>query len=92
MTTFEVSSADDPRRIVRIAAIGPVAAIGAKVADADSILEKWIGSDDEFSHVTAAGHILMIDPTKPEELLPVLIEALQSDDFGIRCQTAWLLR
>ena len=59
--------------------------------DAVPILEKWIGSDDEFSHVSAAGHILMIDPTKSEELLPILVESLESDDFSIRRQTEWLL-
>lgn len=34
----------------------------------------------------------MIDPSKADELLPILLKALESDDFGIRCQTAWLLR
>jgi len=52
--------------------------------DAVPILENWIGTDDEFSHVTAIGHILMIDPSKADELLPILIESLESDDCGIR--------
>ena len=38
-------------------AIGPVVSFGEKANSAVPILEKWIGSDDEFSHVTAAGHI-----------------------------------
>lgn len=59
--------------------------------DAVPILKKWIGCDDEFCHVLATGHILLIDPTRSEELLPVLLKSLKSDDFGIRCQTAWLL-
>jgi len=33
----------------------------------------------------------MIDPTRSKELLPVLLKTLESDDIGIRCQTAWLL-
>ena len=81
----------DPHRIVRICALGPVASFGEKAMDAVPILEKWIRSDDEFCHVSAAGHVLLIDPSKSKELLPVLLKALESDDFGIRCQTAWLL-
>lgn len=69
-----------------------MAGFGEKAIEAVPILEKWIGNEDEFSQVTAAGHILMIDPTRSEELVPVLLKALESDDFGIRCQTAWLLR
>jgi len=83
---------DPDNRTVRIAALAPVARLGEKATDAISILEKWIGGDDEFSHVSAAGHILKIDSTRSKELVPVLLKALESDDFGIRCQAAWLLR
>lgn len=76
---------------MRIAALAPVASFGEKAIDAVPILERWIGSEDEFSHVNAVGHILMIDPTKSEKLLPILLKALESDDFGIQCQTAWLM-
>tara|TARA_R110002049_G_scaffold215606_1_gene387098 strand:+ start:54931 stop:55524 length:594 start_codon:yes stop_codon:yes gene_type:complete len=86
-----IKALDDPNRIVRIAALTPVASFGEKAIDAVPILETWIGSDDEFSHVSAAGHILMIDPSKADELVPVLLKALESDDIGIRCQTVWLL-
>ena len=82
---------EDPHRIVRICALGPVAAFGEKALDAVPILEKWIGIDDKFSHVSAIGHILMIDPSKADELLPVLVESLESNDFMIQCQAAWLL-
>lgn len=86
-----IKALGDSDRIVRIAAIGPVAAFKEKAIDAVPILEKWIGADDEFSHVTGIGHILMIDPTRADQLLPVLITSLGSDDYGIRCQAAWLL-
>ncbi|QDT24391.1 HEAT repeat domain-containing protein [Gimesia chilikensis] len=86
-----IEALEDDHRTVKIAALTPVASFGAKAIDAVPILEKWIGSDDEFSHVSAAGHILMIDPTRSKELLSVLLKALESDDIGIRCQTAWLL-
>ena len=55
-----ISALADPHRIVRIAALEPVAAFGAKAMDAVPILEKWIGSDDEFSPVSAAEHIRSI--------------------------------
>ena len=86
-----IEALNDSDRTVRITALAPVARLGEKATDAISTLEKWIGCDDEFSHVSAAGHILMIDPTRSKYLVPVLLKALESDDFGIRCQTAWLL-
>lgn len=86
-----IRALQDPHRIVRICALAPVTRLGTKAIDAVPILMKLIGSDDEFSHVSAAGHILMIDPTRSEELVPVLFKALESDNIGIRCQTAWLL-
>lgn len=87
-----IKALKDPDRIIRIAALAPVARLGSKAIDAVPILEKWIGDDDEFSNVTAIGHVLMIDPTRSKELVPVLLKAIESDDFGIRCQAAWLLR
>ncbi|MCH9776814.1 MAG: HEAT repeat domain-containing protein [Planctomycetes bacterium] len=86
-----IEALEDDHRIVRICALAPVASFGAKATDAVPILEKWIDCDDQFCHVSAIGHILMIAPSKTDELLPVLLKSLESDDFGIRCQTAWLL-
>ena len=86
-----IEALKDPHRIVRICALEPVAAFGAKAMDAVPILLKWIGSDDEFSHVSAIGHILKIDPTKADELIPVLVEALEGNDFVIQRHAAWLL-
>ena len=86
-----IKALQDPHRIVRFCALEPVASFGEKAKDALPILEKWIGSDDEFSHVSAAGHILMIDPKKADELLPILIKSLESDDLVIQCQAVWLL-
>ena len=86
-----IEALKDDHRIVRICALEPVASFGEKAMDAVPILEKWIGIDDKFSHVSAIGHILMIDPSRADDLLTVLIESLDSDDFVIQCQTAWLL-
>jgi hypothetical protein len=33
----------------------------------------------------------MVGPTKANDLLPVLVKGFESDDLGIRCQTAWLM-
>lgn len=86
-----IEALEDPHRIVRICALEPVASFGAKAQQAVPILLKWIGSDDKFSHVSAIGHILMIDPSKADELLPILVESLGSEDYVIQCQAAWLL-
>ena len=89
--TAMIEALKDDHRVVRICALETVAAFGEKAKDAVPILSKWLDSDDEFSHVSAAGHILMIDPSKSEELIPILVESLASDDFVIQCQAAWLL-
>ena len=86
-----IEALKDDHRIVRICALEPVASFGEKAMDAVPILETWIGIDDEFSHVSTVGHILQIDPSKADVLIPVLIEALESDEFGIRSQSPWLL-
>ena len=86
-----IKALKDPHRIVRICALEPVASFGAKAMNAVPILLKWIGIDDKFSHVSAVGHILMIDSSKADELLPILIKSLESNDFMIQCQSAWLL-
>ena len=70
----------DSNRTIRIAATGIVPRFGKKAIAAIPIFETWIGSNDELSHVLAAGSILIIDPTKADDLLPVLIDALESDD------------
>ena len=85
-----IEALKDDHRIVRICALEPVAAFGEKAKAAVPILLKWIGSEDKFSHVTAIGHILMIDRSRADDLLPVLIESLGSD-YVIQRHAAWLL-
>lgn len=84
-----IESLDDEDRIVRVAVVAPVAAFGHKAAAAVPILESWLPSDDEFSRVTAAAAIIRIDPSRADDVLPVLIHALESDDYGIRCHATW---
>ena len=33
----------------------------------------------------------MIDPSKTDELIPILVESLGSSDYVIQCHAAWLL-
>ena len=81
-----IKALKDGNRTIRIAAAGIVPRFGKKAIVAAPIFETWIGSNDELSHVLAAGSFLMIDPTKVDDLLPVLIDALESDDGGIKCE------
>lgn len=86
-----ISALDDPDRIVRIAAVGPVSQHAEKAEDAVPILVKWLDTDDQHSRLTAATLILRIDPSKAVEMMPVLRSGMESDDTGIRCLAAWLL-
>jgi HEAT repeat protein len=82
---------EDEDRIVRIASLEPVAAFGERAKAAIPILEKWLTTDDEFSRVSAAGHILMIEPSKSDKMMPVLYQALASNNTVIQRQAEWLL-
>ncbi|MCR9210883.1 MAG: HEAT repeat domain-containing protein [bacterium] len=86
-----IRALDDGCRIVRIAALEPVASFGTKAIDAIPILETWLEqSEDEFSRVSAAGHIPMIDPMRINEMSQ-LLRAATIDDSAIRQQAKWLL-
>ena len=78
-------------RIVRIAALEPVAAFGEMAKSAVPILEQWLLSDDDFSRVSAAGHILMIDPSRSDDMMPFIGKALASENTMISRQAQWLL-
>jgi hypothetical protein len=86
-----IRALEDENRIVRIASLEPVAAFGEKAMDAVPILEKWRSNSPEFDKVSAAGHILMIDPSKTVEMMPFLDEALASENTMIQRQAQWLL-
>ena len=77
-----INSLKDRNRTIRIAAAGLAARSGEKAKAAVPILESWIGSDDKFSRVVAIGHILKIDPTSADELLPLLIDALELEGMA----------
>jgi len=82
---------EDSNKVVRICAADVVARFGEKARTAVPILETWIGGEDRSSHVNALGNIMMIDPTRAVDLLPVLTEALESDDSMIRCEAVWVI-
>jgi HEAT repeat protein len=81
----------DPNRLVRICAARVVATFGTKAECAVPILETWLSCNDAVLQVIAAGHILMIDPSRADDLLPVLIEPLARNTNGVDCLAAGLL-
>ena len=88
---YLIEALKDEDRLVRVAAVGCVSAFGQKAIAAVPILEGWLSSDDDFCSVAAAGAIVRITPVRVDDVLPVLIGALDNCDLGIRCHTAWHL-
>ncbi len=86
-----IRALEDKDRILRIASLPPVAAFGKRATDAISILETWLTSDDEFSRISAAGHIVMIDRSRAEEMAPSLEKTLASNSIMISRQAQWLI-
>ena len=74
-----IGALGDSNKSVRHGSAGFVTRFGERAKAAVAILEGWIGSKDRLSHVMALGSILKIDPSKSGDLLPVLIDALNSD-------------
>jgi HEAT repeat protein len=81
----------DDNRTIRIAAVGFVTRFGERAKAAVAILEQWIENGDELNSILAVGSILVIDPSKADDLLPVLIDALESNDDGIKMEAIWQL-
>jgi HEAT repeat protein len=86
-----IDTLNDPDRIVRVAAVAPILGFGRKALAAIPVLETWLCCGDEFSEVTAAAAIIRIDAALVDDVLPVLIDALESDDYGVRCNAVWHL-
>jgi HEAT repeat protein len=84
-----IRSLEDSDRRVRIAVVYAVVNFGKRAVAAIPILESWLPSDDEFSVVAAAAAIIQIDPSRADDVLPILVHTLKSDDYGIRCHAAW---
>jgi len=74
-----IKALKDGNRTIRTAAADIVPRFGEKAIAAVPILESWIENVDELIRILAAGSILKIDPSKSGDLLPVLIDALDSD-------------
>jgi len=70
---------EDSNKSVRHGAAGFVTRFGEKAKAAIPILQSWIENGDELIRILAAGSVLKIDPSKSGDLLPVLIDALDSD-------------
>ena len=74
-----IDALEDPDRIVRIAAVEPVARFGAKALAAVPILEGWFDDEREYVRIAAARAIGLIDPGKIPEVMPVLLDGLKSE-------------
>lgn len=74
-----VKALEDPDRIVRIAAIEPVARFGKKACAAIPILEEWLEDEQEYVRIAAAAAIGKIDPQEVPEIMPVLTTGLKSE-------------
>ena len=74
-----IKALEDPDRIVRIAAVEPVARFGERAQAAVPILEEWLEDDQEYVRIAAAAAIGKIDATKIPEIMPVLLDGLKSE-------------
>ncbi len=73
-----IKSLEDSDRIIRIAAVEPVARFGKKAHAAIPILEKWLDDEREYVRIAGAAAIGKIDAMKIHEVLPVLVAGLKS--------------
>jgi len=69
-------------RLERLSAAGQLAEFEEEAKAAIPILKSWIGSKDHYIHATALGTIIWIDKSGADALVPLLIDALESDDLG----------
>lgn len=86
-----VRSLEDSYGLVRIAAVYAVVNFGYKAIVAVPVLETWLDGDGEFFCVVAAAAIIQIEASRADEVLPFLVDALTSEDYGIRCHATWNL-
>jgi HEAT repeat protein len=82
---------NDPSRVVRMAAAALLPPFREKARSALPALRSWLVTRDDYSRVTAAGLISLIDPTDVHERLPALVDALDSDQFGVADLSAWYI-
>lgn len=73
-----VKALEDPDRIIRIAAVEPVARFGKKAEAAVPTLETWLEDEREYVRIAAARAIGLIDAAKIPEIMPVLLDGRES--------------
>jgi HEAT repeat protein len=81
----------DSDRVARILAADLLGQRGQKAKAAVPILETWVGSKDRSSHIKALGNIMRIDPSRVDDLLPLLIDTLQSEDGIFQLEAVWMI-
>lgn len=70
----------DPDRLVRVAAAHCLEKFGHQAVDAVPLLLPWLQDDHEYVRLLAAVTILKLDPTKRDELLPLIQAARGSNN------------
>lgn len=81
-----VAALDDPDEIVRIYAVEPVLRFGTTARAALPALRSWLSGEastpsrQEWFRLTAAAALVRIDPDQIQEMLPMLVEALESQN------------
>lgn len=85
-----VTALADPNLYVRATASTVLADYGSAAAEALPRLERLL-EDDEFTRVVATHAILCIDPTRIEQTVPIVVDALKSDDSALRQRAAQVL-
>jgi HEAT repeat protein len=75
-----IQSVTDPDRLVRVAAAHCLQKFGPKAVEAVPLLLPWLQDDHEFVRLLAAVVILKLDPTKRDELMPIVRSARGSEN------------
>ena len=85
-----IAALADSNPFVRGTAAMVLADYGQKAAEALPHLERLL-ADDEFTRVTAVHAVMCIAPSRTEELMPILTEALSNGDKTVRQRAAQVL-
>jgi hypothetical protein len=74
----------DPDRLVRVAAAHCLQKFGPQAIEAVPILLPWLHDENEYIRLVAAVTILKIDPTKRDEMMPIVRSASASANPMVR--------
>jgi HEAT repeat protein len=79
-----IQSVADTDRLVRVAAAQCLAKFGEEAVGAVPHLLPWLHDEHEYIRIVAAVTILDLDPTKRDELMPMILAARGSGNVMVR--------